>query len=117
MDRLLIWFGLALVALGILWSFLHYSDTSHNARNSSAQSVTLLQEILLYYGCHRNTRESVVVGLGVVVGALGWRQGRLLPGDIVISRPGFTFIFPIATSLLLSVVLTLILWAVSAWRR
>ena len=76
MDRLLIWFGLALVALGML-----------------------------------------VVGLGVLVGALGWRQGRLLPGDIVISRPGFTFISPIATSLLLSVVLTLILWAVSAWRR
>jgi ribonuclease BN (tRNA processing enzyme) len=42
-----------------LWSFLHCSGTSHNARNSSAQSVTLLQEILLYYGCHRNTRESV----------------------------------------------------------
>jgi hypothetical protein len=35
--------------------------------------------------------------------------GRL-PGDIHIERGGWTFYFPLATSLLLSVVLTLILW-------
>jgi hypothetical protein len=35
--------------------------------------------------------------------------GRL-PGDIHIERGNWTFYFPLATSLLLSVVLTLILW-------
>jgi hypothetical protein len=34
--------------------------------------------------------------------------GRL-PGDIIISRDGFTFYFPIVTSILLSLLLTLIL--------
>jgi hypothetical protein len=34
--------------------------------------------------------------------------GRL-PGDIVIERKNFTFYFPLATSILLSIVLTLIL--------
>lgn len=56
----------------------------------------------------------VMVGLGALLGARG---GRLLPGDIVVSRPGFTFVFPIVTSILLSLALTLILWAAHAWRR
>lgn len=34
--------------------------------------------------------------------------GRL-PGDIFISRDGFTFYFPIVTSILLSILLTLVL--------
>jgi hypothetical protein len=35
--------------------------------------------------------------------------GRL-PGDIVMRRPGFTFAFPIVTCLVLSLLLTLLLW-------
>jgi len=35
--------------------------------------------------------------------------GRL-PGDLVVRRPGFTFAFPIVTCLVLSVLLTLLLW-------
>jgi len=35
--------------------------------------------------------------------------GRL-PGDIVIRRENFTFYFPVATCLLLSVVLSLLFW-------
>ena len=56
--------------------------------------------------------------VGVIVAAVGallalgsklpWRIGRL-PGDIVIRRDGFTFYFPLVTSILLSLVLTLIL--------
>jgi hypothetical protein len=37
------------------------------------------------------------------------RLGRL-PGDIVVQHQNFTFYFPVATGLLISVVLTLILW-------
>jgi len=44
----------------------------------------------------------------VVVGRVPW-IGQL-PGDIHFQRGNFTFYFPLATSLLLSVVLTLILY-------
>ena len=46
----------------------------------------------------------------VLVGRVPW-LGRL-PGDIHIQRGTFTFYFPLATSLLLSVVLTLLLYVV-----
>jgi len=59
----------------------------------------------------------LAVALGAFVGTLANRGGRLLPGDIVISRPGFTFVFPLATSALVSLVLTLVLWLIFAWRR
>lgn len=58
----------------------------------------------------------LMVGLGLLAGHLG-KGGRLLPGDIVISRPGFTFAFPIVTSIVLSIMLTLVLWIVAAMRR
>ncbi|PZN27007.1 MAG: DUF2905 domain-containing protein, partial [Proteobacteria bacterium] len=35
--------------------------------------------------------------------------GRL-PGDIVIDRPGFKFFFPVTTMIIVSVVLSVILW-------
>ncbi len=34
----------------------------------------------------------------------------LLPGDILIQRENFTFYFPIATSIIISIVLSLIFW-------
>lgn len=33
-----------------------------------------------------------------------------LPGDIMIQRKNFTFYFPLATSILLSIIITLLLW-------
>ncbi len=51
----------------------------------------------------------VLIGIGLViwqVWPLGW-VGRL-PGDIVIRKGNFTFYFPIATSILLSIILTLL---------
>jgi hypothetical protein len=33
-----------------------------------------------------------------------------LPGDIIIDRPGFKFMFPITTMLIISVVLSLLTW-------
>ena len=50
----------------------------------------------------------LVIGVAwPLIGKLG--LGRL-PGDIVIERSHFRFYFPIATSLLLSVILSLLLW-------
>ena len=50
----------------------------------------------------------VLIGLLVWSGGLSW-FGRL-PGDIVVKRDNFTFYFPVVTSILLSVVLTLVMW-------
>ena len=49
----------------------------------------------------------LVVGLLVKSGALGW-FGQL-PGDIEIKREGFRFYFPLASMLLVSIVLSLLL--------
>jgi hypothetical protein len=65
MSRMLIIFGLVLVAAGLLWPFISRT------------------------------------GLG------------RLPGDIVIERPGFSLYFPLMTSLIISVVLSVILWLVN----
>jgi Protein of unknown function (DUF2905) len=57
----------------------------------------------------------IVLGLVILVVGLLWPYlsklglGRL-PGDIVIERENTTFYFPLATGLLLSLVLSLILW-------
>ncbi|NWF75025.1 MAG: DUF2905 domain-containing protein [Nitrospirae bacterium] len=53
----------------------------------------------------------VIIILGAVLllsGKIPW-IGKL-PGDIVIQRKNFTFYFPLATSILLSLLLTLIFW-------
>ena len=47
-------------------------------------------------------------GLLLMSGKIPW-LGRL-PGDIVIQKKNFTFYFPLATSVLLSILLTLIFW-------
>jgi len=61
--------------------------------------------------------QRLLVTLGVVLVAVGllWPLvqklglGRL-PGDIVVERENFRFYFPLATSILVSVVLTLLFW-------
>jgi hypothetical protein len=52
-----------------------------------------------------------LVGLGLILAERfpGLRIGRL-PGDIRVERGNFRFYFPLATSILLSIVLTLVLW-------
>ncbi len=47
-------------------------------------------------------------GLLLLSGRVPW-LGRL-PGDVVIQKKNFTFYFPLATSILLSIILTLFLW-------
>lgn len=59
----------------------------------------------------------LLIGLGIFFLAVGllwpWLMklglGRL-PGDIVIERDDFRFYFPITTSILVSIVLSLIFW-------
>lgn len=53
----------------------------------------------------------VVGGLFLLAGRIPW-LGRL-PGDILIQRRNFSFYFPLATSLIVSLVLSLIVWLIS----
>jgi hypothetical protein len=48
-----------------------------------------------------------IAGIGLLV-MLGLPLGRL-PGDIAVKRDNFSFYFPITTSIILSIVLTVIL--------
>ncbi len=52
----------------------------------------------------------VALGLLLTLGQrLPFKPGRL-PGDIVVSGKNTTFYFPVITSLLVSAILTLVLW-------
>jgi hypothetical protein len=59
----------------------------------------------------------VAVGLLVMLlGRLGLPLGRL-PGDISYRGKNVTVFAPLGTCLLLSVVLSLVVWAIGHWRR
>ena len=53
----------------------------------------------------------VLVVVGVLISLVGKVPGLgRMPGDIHVQRGNWTFYFPLATSLLLSVVLSLLFW-------
>jgi hypothetical protein len=52
----------------------------------------------------------------LLVGRLHLPLGRL-PGDIIYRGKSTTFYFPLATSILLSVLLTLVFYVIGKWRR
>ena len=57
----------------------------------------------------------LLVLVGVVVLLMDKFPGfKSLPGDIVIKKENFTFYFPLGTSILISIVLTLVLFL---WRK
>ncbi|MER9466061.1 DUF2905 domain-containing protein [Mesorhizobium sp. M0482] len=64
------------------------------------------------------SRTLIVVGLSIVAIGLLWRWlartglGRL-PGDIVIERENFRLYVPITTGILVSIVLSAILWLIN----
>jgi hypothetical protein len=69
----------------------------------------------------------MLIGIGLMIALLGvivlgaakipgFRLGRL-PGDIAIQREGFSLFFPITTMLLLSAVLSLILFLAGRFRK
>ena len=56
----------------------------------------------------------VLIIIGIII-TLGAKLGiGKLPGDILIKRGNMTFYFPIATSILLSIILTLL---INFWRK
>ena len=60
---------------------------------------------------------AVTIGIGLLL--MFWGKIPLigkLPGDIVIKKDNFVFYFPITTSILISVVLSLVLYLISKIR-
>jgi len=71
-----------------------------------------LGKLLIFFGV-------ILVAAGVVVMLLGKAHlplGRL-PGDFLYRGKNTTVYFPLATSVLVSVVLSIVLYVVSRWRR
>ncbi len=63
----------------------------------------------------------IIIGVILIAAGLLWpfiqKIGLFrLPGDIAIQRENMSFYFPITTSIILSLVLTLILWLLSRGR-
>jgi len=57
----------------------------------------------------------IAAGIVLILVGLAWLVGERfglgkLPGDIVIERANFRLYFPIATSLIISVILSLVFW-------
>jgi DUF2905 family protein len=70
-----------------------------------------LGKLLLFFG-------AILIVAGVVLmvfGRMNIPLGRL-PGDIVYRGKNTTFYFPLATSILLSVVLSVVLYFIGRWR-
>lgn len=60
-------------------------------------------------------RTLIIIGIVMLVIGLLWPWlGKIplgrLPGDIVIDRPGFRFYFPVTTMIVISLVLSLVMW-------
>lgn len=60
-------------------------------------------------------RTLIIIGISIVLIGLLWPWlGKLplgrLPGDILIERPGFKLYFPITTMVLVSLLISLLLW-------
>ncbi len=57
----------------------------------------------------------IVIGIAIVLIGIGWPWlsklplGRL-PGDIVVNRENFRFYFPLTTMILVSVLLSALIW-------
>lgn len=60
-------------------------------------------------------RVLIVLGIALLAAGLLWPWlaklglGRL-PGDFSVQKPGFSFYFPLTTSIVLSLVVTLLFW-------
>lgn len=60
-------------------------------------------------------RALIVIGSLIVLIGIAWPWlsklpiGRL-PGDIVVDRPGFRFFLPVTTMIIVSILLSVILW-------
>jgi hypothetical protein len=62
----------------------------------------------------------IIIGVVLIIAGLLWLAGERLglgrlPGDIVIERENFRLYLPIASSIVISVALSVIFWLISRW--
>lgn len=58
----------------------------------------------------------IIAGIVLVIIGLLWQFIGKLPGDIVIKKGNTTFFFPIVTSIVISIVLSLIFYVIGRFR-
>jgi predicted tellurium resistance membrane protein TerC len=79
----------------------------------------LIQAVMSEFGKLLILFGIILVAVGIVLMLMGRTNlplGRL-PGDILYRGKHTTFYFPLATSILLSIVLSIVLYLVNHWRR
>ncbi|HET9023670.1 MAG TPA: DUF2905 domain-containing protein [Burkholderiaceae bacterium] len=60
-------------------------------------------------------RALIIIGLALLVAGIAWPWlsklpfGRL-PGDFTVERENFSFYFPLATSIVVSIVISVLIW-------
>jgi hypothetical protein len=82
----------------------HGTAGKETSQDIMSEGLHSLGKVLIIFG-------ALAIGIGGILllsGKLPW-FGKL-PGDILIQKKNFTFYFPIATSILISIILTLLLW-------
>lgn len=58
----------------------------------------------------------IIAGIVLIVVGLAWQVIGRLPGDIVIKKGNTTFYFPIVTSIVISIVLSLVFYIIGRFR-
>jgi hypothetical protein len=66
-----------------------------------------------------SSTQKILITAGIIILVVGFLWPWIakmpfgkLPGDIVVDKPGFKFIFPITSMVILSTVLSLIVWLI-----
>jgi Protein of unknown function (DUF2905) len=77
------------------------SDRAH--RSTGIQVTSTMQRAIIFLGL-------VIVAIGLAWPWLAKLQIGRLPGDLVVDRPGLKFFFPLTTMIIVSVVLSVLLW-------
>jgi len=94
-------------------------DRKDGNSGSNRCGAQIINQHMTCRGVSQSMSRTMII-IGILIAAVGllwpWISrlglGRL-PGDIFIQREGFTFYAPITTGILVSVVLSLILWLFS----
>jgi hypothetical protein len=65
----------------------------------------------------------IIVGVTLIIIGVAWQFGLIqalrlgrLPGDISIQNENSSFYFPLTTSILLSVILSAVMWLLGKWK-
>ena len=100
------------VLLGSDFTLVQSPATRSNLGNRGDKNITELGKLLIAIVLIFLVAGAVLT----IVGRTGLPLGRL-PGDIVYRGKNTAFYFPLATSLLLSVILSIVFYLIQRWRR